>query len=365
MQAVSAARVVEFSPRLPVWARPALIYGTDGLNVRRSRGAAFAHRSESRAPPPNTRVTFQPALDRSLAPALLWKSPRIEGATHGSARFMTNQAFVRAIPGCDRSLVLPPLPVPRISPPSISEFYRAYVLDSHPVAITGLVADWPALERWNLKYFDENFGDVRAGAYPLKAGECDVNANRGSSIENIPVRDTLASIAQGRTDGGLALASLVDRFPASLKMDYRVPIYCRSGNLLTSRIFLGPEGTLSPLHQDLPENLYVMVKGKKRVTLFSPQSPVYPSRFSKLPNHARVDPEKPDYERFPSFRNAQSYSIDLGAGETLFIPSLWWHHLHNLEPSMAVNFWWPTGWKSLIVGAIAAYRNMYRKWMRI
>ncbi len=141
-------------------------------------------------------------------------------------------------------------------------------------------------------------------------------------------------------------------------------MYCEGGRFLTSRIFLGPAGTLSPLHQDLPENLHVMVKGKKRIILFSPSSPVYPARFSELPNHARVDPEKPDYERFPGFSKAQPYTVDLEAGETLFLPSLWWHHFHNLAPSMAVNFWWPTGWKLPLVGAMVVYRKMCRKWRK-
>ncbi len=116
--------------------------------------------------------------------------------------------------------MLPTRPVARISPPSVGEFYRTYVYGSQPVVITGLVDDWPAGRRWELKYFEEQFGDVKAAAYPLKGGECDVHANRGSSVENIPVRETIASVAEGRLDGGLALASLVDAFPQSLKQDY-------------------------------------------------------------------------------------------------------------------------------------------------
>jgi lysine-specific demethylase 8 len=256
--------------------------------------------------------------------------------------------------------MLAALRVDRIPPPSVDEFYRVYVHGSQPVAITGLTEDWSAIKRWELSYFADNFGHVRAGAYPLKDGECDVTANRRSAVANILVRDTIASIAEGRVDGGLALASLVDRFPPSLQCGYRVPKYCENGKFLTSRIFLGPAGTLSPLHQDLPENLYVMIKASKRITIFSPEAPVYPARFSKLPNHARVDPERPDCDRFPDFTKAQPYTIDPKAEETLFLPSLWWHHLHNLEPSIAMNFRWPTRWRVPLFGAI----NLFRKWIK-
>jgi hypothetical protein len=77
-----------------------------------------------------------------------------------------------------------------------------------------------------------------------------------------------------------------------------------------------------------------------------------------MPNHAHVDPEKPDYERCPKFRDAQPYVVELVAGETLFIPSLWWHHLRNLEPSMALNFWWSTGWKLPIAWAMAMTKKV-------
>lgn len=255
----------------------------------------------------------------------------------------------------------PPLPIPRIPPPSIEEFSTRYVQGSEPVVITGLVEDWPARRSWSLDYFGERFGDVKAGAFRLLPnGECDVTANRAMTLD-ISVRDTMASIAEGRIAGGLALGSLADAFPAEVRNDFFAPRYCVDELGLVSRIFIGPAGTLSPLHQDLPENLYVMVRGKKRITMFARGAPVYPARLSKIPNHAHVDPRKPDYARYPELERAQPYELELEAGETLYIPSLWWHHLENLDPSMAVNFWWPTSWRRPIFHAIALYRSGLRR----
>ena len=32
---------------------------------------------------------------------------------------------------------------------------------------------------------------------------------------------------------------------------------------------------------------------------------------------------------------------ELGPGDAIFIPSLWWHHIESLEPMNAlVNYWW-------------------------
>jgi hypothetical protein len=52
-----------------------------------------------------------------------------------------------------------------------------------------------------------------------------------------------------------------------------------------------------------------------------------------------IDVENPDFDKHPEFRNAVSIDIELSAGEMLFIPKLWWHHVRTLEPSISVNFW--------------------------
>lgn len=255
--------------------------------------------------------------------------------------------------------MLAPIPVKRITPPTQEEFEKNYLKANKPVIITGMVNDWPALSKWNMDYFGQNFGETKAGVVRLKDGECDLNNFTGSRLDYISVGETVRAINAGRTDNGLAVASPLDVFPEWIKEDYRIPSYCAYSSFLRSRVFLGPKYTITSLHQDLFENLYVMVKGKKTIILFEPSAPVYPnSRFSKLPNHAQVDPLKPDYTRFPALKNAQPYLVELSAGETLFLPSFWWHHLQNEEESMAVSFWWARSWKLPVAWTAALYKKL-------
>ena len=243
-----------------------------------------------------------------------------------------------------------------------AEFFRMYVKQSKPVVIRGLVDNWAAFEKWNWDYFSQTFGHVEVGTFRLKNGECDTNIVAGSILREVPIDECMHSIAEGRLNDGIAVAAPVDSFPELLQNDFQAPVYCADGKFLRSRLFMGPKGTITSLHQDLPENLYVMVKGSKRITLFPPNSKVYPnSRLSKLPNHSKIDPEYPNYELFPKLESVQPFCVDLEAGETLFIPSFWWHHLRNIEPSIAVNFWWSAGWKLPIAWAAATYK----KWRKI
>ena len=246
--------------------------------------------------------------------------------------------------------------IQRIKSISYTQFYKDYVNVNKPVIFTDLVDKWPALTKWTLDYLIDSFGETKISAYPLKDGYCDVSVNRGSALNDFNLKETLESVSIGNLNGGLTLATLVNDFPEDFYNDFYIPDYCKEGKLLLSRLFIGPKGVLSPLHQDLPENLYSMVKGKKRIILFNPNSPVYPSRLSKLPNHSYVDPFKPDFIKFPEFEKAKPIEIELVAGETIYLPSLWWHCLENLEPSMAINFWWyqPSSWKLCIAQLVSA-----------
>jgi hypothetical protein len=249
--------------------------------------------------------------------------------------------------------MLPPILIKRIPPPSLLDFNGRYLHLGYPVVIKGLVDHWPARKLWNAQYFAEEFGNVKVSAVGLKEGKVEISMERGIQLQNAPLNTFLAE--------GQVITTRVEDFPASLKNDYEPPIYCAGGKFLNSRVIISSKEMVTPLHQDMPENLYVMLEGKKRITLFPPSDKVYPySRFSRLPNYSQVDVEQPDYNTFPQFQLAQPYVVDLEAGETLFIPSFWWHHLRHLEASTSINFWWSQGWKVPIALAALLY-SKFRK----
>src|SRR4029434_9804516 len=50
-----------------------------------------------------------------------------------------------------------------------------------------------------------------------------------------------------------------------------------------------------------------------------------------------VDPRAPDLVRFPLFAEVEPEKFVLEAGEALFIPVGWWHHVEALEVSISVS----------------------------
>lgn len=101
-------------------------------------------------------------------------------------------------------------------------------------------------------------------------------------------------------------------------------------------------------HQDLPDNLACVAAGRRRVTLFPPDQLgnlyIGPLDFTPAGQAVSlVDFAAPDFERFPRFAEALRHArtTELGPGDAVFIPSLWWHHMEALEPfNVLVNYWW-------------------------
>jgi hypothetical protein len=101
-------------------------------------------------------------------------------------------------------------------------------------------------------------------------------------------------------------------------------------------------------HHDLPDNLACVAVGRRRFTLFPPeQLPnlyIGPLDFSPAGQAiSLVDFLNPDFGRFPRFAEALRHArvAELGPGDAIFIPSLWWHHIESLAPiNVLVNYWW-------------------------
>jgi hypothetical protein len=97
-------------------------------------------------------------------------------------------------------------------------------------------------------------------------------------------------------------------------------------------VFIGPEGSLSALHQDFWHTYAYLtqIRGRKRAILFSPED-------SGFLYGGQVDPEQPDFERFSLFDCATAYECVIEPGDTLLMPARWWHHVRGLEKSITVS----------------------------
>jgi hypothetical protein len=101
-------------------------------------------------------------------------------------------------------------------------------------------------------------------------------------------------------------------------------------------------------HNDFPHNLACVAVGRRRFTLFPREQfrNLYLGPVDNTPAGravSMVDFHAPDLATHPRFEQAVHHAqvAELDAGDALYIPSMWWHHVEGLAPfNVLVNYWW-------------------------
>jgi hypothetical protein len=104
-------------------------------------------------------------------------------------------------------------------------------------------------------------------------------------------------------------------------------------------MFLGAKGASFPfLHYDLlsMHTQITQIYGGKEFILFSPDQTRYLYPKENNPLVSQIDVFKPDYDRFPLFREAKPIRVMIEEGETILFPRGWWHTTQIHGPSISL-----------------------------
>jgi len=222
---------------------------------------------------------------------------------------------------------------------SPEQFMTEYADPLKPVILTDAIAHWGALGKWSPQFFQERYGDLRVEvdgeAMSLRELVDRVNASTeddpGPYLRNQP----LAAWPRELFDDVLPM-------PACTRPNWLESRLFPSRHAMTYvEVYIGGPGARFPiLHWDgLHTHAWLMqLHGDKEYLVFAPdQTPrMYPREGDE--NKSRVDDVlDPDLEAFPRFGEAEGVRFELHPGETLFVPSGWWHTARILTPSVTVS----------------------------
>jgi lysine-specific demethylase 8 len=274
---------------------------------------------------------------------------------------------------------------------------------SQPLAIPGLIDDWPArtTNPWCKPAYllSRTFGGRRL--VPIELGRSYVDDDWGQQL--LPFRDflseyvdpsssapTSASSPKKKDMGYLAQHDLLAQIP-SLRADVRIPDLCYTVPAPSPfnraeveeldepklNAWFGPPGTITPLHTDPYHNLLVQVVGRKYVRLYGPWEgerlrPMSEKNGISMDNTSCWDVGVEEgWDDYPStdtafkgdeyvgahtqeehvgqeneegdavrFKDIPFVDCILEPGDTLYIPVGWWHYVRGLSVSFSVSFWW-------------------------
>jgi hypothetical protein len=231
---------------------------------------------------------------------------------------------------------------------------------NQPAALRGAVRQWPAVQRGSpsaqamCSYL---LGLPQGTPVPLLTAEPSVKGRfffredmQGPNFQRraVPLAAGLQALLAYLDDPVppavfVESALLSDCLP-TFALDNGLDLLDRS---VAPRIWIG-NAIQVHTHCDFSNNIACVLAGRRRFTLFPPEQlpNLYPApmdiTLAGVPV-SMVPLQNPDFERYPRFRRAlaAAQTVELEAGDALFIPYGWWHHVESLLPfNVLVNYWW-------------------------
>lgn len=235
--------------------------------------------------------------------------------------------------------------------------FAALVAAETPVVIKGLIDDWVALAAGRHSPGRLNAylaGMDRGAAVPLMEAPARAGGRftyRADMREftftkrSAPLRETLA-----RIEGLIGQENAPTVAIQMLPLAGALPEFVRQNPMpllpadIAPKLWLGGS-VKTQTHNDRDHNLACVIAGRRRFILFPPDqvANLYIGPLDNPPPLSLVDPENPDFDQFPRFRDALAAArvAILEPGDAIFIPKYWWHHVASLDPYNAmVNYWW-------------------------
>lgn len=276
--------------------------------------------------PPTLAASTPSAPDQALARKLAreQRDAQVRGVTSIDAMCAAIRQASRSLPAIAE--------VPRVGKLDAAAF-RARAALGLPFVVTGLVSRWPlcALGPQVLR--------ERYGALPVRARVGDyINTAFAPdrALQDMTMRDYLDLTESGAHDlppylGNLELCELnsLCHWPAYL------------AKMGPPRFWIGPAGTVTPLHCDYDDNIFAQIWGRKRIILAPPHHDafLYTRAANAILHGSPFDPEAPDFDAYPLARQALMIECIVEPGELLYVPAGWYHQVRALSFSLSSNRW--------------------------
>ncbi|XP_027904472.1 2-oxoglutarate and iron-dependent oxygenase JMJD4 isoform X2 [Vigna unguiculata] len=268
---------------------------------------------------------------------------------------------------------------------SYSEFVERYMEKNKPVVLTGLMDPWRAHTDWVTLHSQPNFQffSTHFGASKVQVADCDTREFTDQKREEMLVSDFIArclhleeaSAVQCNSETCASNGASVsvpylkdwhfvkeypeyvaydtprffcddwinlylDNFRIHIDSDAQQPneeICCSDYRF----VYIGVKGSWTPLHADVFRSYSWSsnVCGKKR-WLFLDPSQCHLIFDRNMKNCVYNIFDEVSNSKFPGFSKAIWLECTQDAGEIIFVPSGWYHQVHNLEDTISINHNW-------------------------
>ena len=247
------------------------------------------------------------------------------------------------------------LQIDRVENISREEFQNKYMKPQKPVIIKHLYGkDAPLYNKWTFDYFKKELGHIKVGIYDVEGKERKDDRSYKNAEAYMNFGDYLDLIQREPTTRRLFLFNIF-KHKKELKKDFEFPDIADNVFRFMPLAFFGGQGAITRIHQDMDmSNVFLTeVMGKKRIVLFSPK---YSTLLYRYPFgvHTSINVNDPDYEQYPGLHKIKGYDFEIEAGDTIFMPAGWWHHIEYRTASIGMAM------RSLSPSMVTRLKGLYK-----
>jgi len=236
------------------------------------------------------------------------------------------------------------------------DFIRKYLKPRRPVVIKGLTSNWPARKKWTPAYLKQMVGSKTVPLYDNS--KADPSRPINSAAAEMPFDDYIDLIMSQPTELRIFFFNIFKQAPQLLN-DVSIPKNLMGGFIESMpAMFFGGSNSVTFLHYDidLPHIFHTHFGGRKQVILFENK---WKRRLYCLPNATYAledyDVLNPDINRFPALEGIQGQEVFLEHGDTLFMPTGYWHWMKYLEGGYSLSL---RAWDASLTRKAASLYNL-------
>lgn len=229
--------------------------------------------------------------------------------------------------------------IDRIEAPNKEEFLKKYWSVSKPVVLAGVAKDWPATNKWTIEHFRDVYGNQEIQIQTNRDKDTRYEINSVSHRTKSTMKDFADKILSVDSSNDFYMTAnnhAVMGMKAILEDIGSLPDFINRPQANGKwHLWIGPKGTLTPMHHDENALIHVQVMGRKKWQLISPFNT--PDVYNNHHVFSEVDVFNIDYDRFPKMKNVKIIEVTVNPGDALFLPLGWWHTVESLDRCISMS----------------------------
>jgi hypothetical protein len=236
------------------------------------------------------------------------------------------------------------------------DFKKNYLQPRRPLLIKGLTKSWPAREKWSAGYLKDVVGGQVVPLYDNS--KADPLKPINSAATQMPFDEYINLIKSQPTELRIFFFNIFKHAPELLN-DIVLPKDLMGGFIESMpAMFFGGSNSVTFLHYDidLPHIFHTHFGGRKHVILFEHK---WKRRLYCIPNATYAledyDVSNPDFNRFPALRGVEGTEVFLEHGDTLFMPTGYWHWMKYIDGSFSLSL---RAWDASVARKAASLYNL-------